>query len=111
MDSHESRLDGCEHNQQKCWDEIDRLRKQMAIIDKQEYTQEDVKREGWDRDTDPRVVVVGAAQIAGKDEVLETLKEHARVSDIRPDLLRLEGTAGGIARNMVFHFDKDSPSP
>ena len=60
----------------QCWAEIEKLRKQFACVEKTQYTQEDVKAEGWDRDTDARVVVVGAAQMVGREETYAKICEH-----------------------------------
>ena len=109
VEGHDGRLQELEAANTRAWDEIERLKKHMAVIEKEEFTQEDVKSESWDREPDPRVVVVGTAHLVGKNELFAQLREHAACADIRPEVLRLEGSMDGLARNVVLHFDGDSP--
>ena len=111
LESGDARIDTVEANQQSCWAEIEKLRKQMSLVERSEFTQADARADEWERESDPRIVVVGASQMVGRTQVMDQLKAHATSLDIAEDNLRMAGGLDGLARNMLLHFDGDNPSP
>ena len=80
----------------------------MAVVEKEEYTQEDARSEAWDRATDPKIVIVGTEHFVGKEKLLEQINAHAAKADLTPDMLRVEGGRDGLVRNVILHFDGDN---
>ena len=56
---HGARLDDAEHRNELLRAEMAELRKQMSVVEKTELTQRDARDEGWERDSDLRLVIAG----------------------------------------------------
>jgi hypothetical protein len=107
---HGARLDDAEHRNELLRAEMAELRKQMSVVEKTEYTQRDARDEGWERDSDLRLVIAGTQNAVTRAAIQDVILEHAEIADIAPACINVQGARAGLGKRFMVSFNADNPS-
>ena len=104
-----SRLDGVEDTQRKMAEQLEALSLQMATVEKTEYTQKDLREEGWAREADACIVVAGTASMVTKEALTAAIASHVAACQFPEGAFAVRGN-GGLGKKWVLEFAGDKPT-